>query len=412
MVSKKLGCPLSSIFQQWIAQHQRQEVDAESLPSPPSLSYRILLQTSYSLKARITAAEPVENPHLYKRAGLVTPPEQAIRDIHGAGETAWLLRLVELATQRQQKGSDGCAHSADSESIIYLTTKIRPQGSSVVQELPQDIKRIVQVVDLGSRDPFRWDEEGSTGGGNDSSTTFAKMDNLQQVYQRLKMELDLSGTSRKPTILIWQSLTPLIVVHGFKKVLRLLCALPPCLQVWPVNSHSLTQTQHAQLEDASNAILHLHGGEMNIIRQGIRERGNVLRQKLPFRLEPIVSGRYKQPRFRVVVEVEDKERMKDGDDDCHLNKPANSDDKDEYGSNSVLAEKTKSNEPLHSNGSSRGAPLLIEENDGGRNESATSGNNSSEREPNASFRPRIYMQDDDCEFDDFDEEDPDDDLDI
>ncbi len=368
-----------------------------------------MLQTSYSLTTRITAAEPVENPHLYKRAGLATPPERAIRDIHGAGETAWLLRLVELATKQQQrqKASDSGSSASESVSIIYVTTKSRPQNYSLVEELPQDVRGKVQVLDLGSRDPFGWDEEEMTPG--DGSAPFANMNNLQEVYQRLKMEFN----DRKSVILIWQSLTPLMVVHGFKKVLRLLCALPPCLQIWPVNTQLMTPTQHAQLEDVSNAILHLQGGEMNIIRQGIRERGNVLRQKLPFQLEAIATGTHVGQRYRIVQESEDEERKNEGDGDDHNGKPVNV-ERDEYGSkvNKATPETTNKNKEVsRSDGRSRGAPLRIEENDGGRNESP-GGNLSSEQEPAAPSRPRIYLQDDDPEFDDFDEEDPDDDLDI
>ena len=417
MASKKIGCPLSSIFQQWTAQHQRQQADIENHPSPSPPSYRILLQTSYSLRSRTTAAEPVENPHLYKRAGLLTPPERAIRDIHGASETAWLLRLVELAAQQQQrqrqkqKVSDSDASTAKTGSIIFLTTKARPDDYSIIQELPQDIRKNVQVIDIGSRDPFGWEEK-EKDIDDGKATTFANINDLRQVYRRLKEEFDRASTSGTQVILIWQSLTPLIMVHGFKKVLRLLCALPSCLQVWHVNLQIMTPKQHAQLEDASNAILYLHGGEMNIIRQGIRERGNVLRQKLPFRLEAIVSDTHEQRRFRIVEEAEDEGGRNNDDDDHHSSKAANSaSDKDENGSNAIVVAKTGNIESSHPDGRSRGAPLQIEESDGGRNE-RVGGNVSSENELAGPHRPRIYLEDDDPEFDDFDEEDPDDDLDI
>lgn len=417
MASKKLGCPLSSIFHQWgSAQDQRQnqtvDIESKSRLSPSSLSYRILLQTSYSLKTRISAAEPVENPHLYKRAGLATPAERAIRDIRGASETAWLLHLVELAAQQGQKKKeiDGVNNStADTTSILFLATKPGSGDCSILQELPQDVRKKVRVLDIGSRDPFGWEEK-ENDAGDGTSTEFTLVDNLRQLYRRLQGEFD--GTSGTRVILIWQSLTPLIVLHGFKKVLRLLCALPICLQVWPVNSQVLTPEQNAQLEDASNAILYLHSGEMNIIRQGIRERGNVLRQKLPFRLEAIVSDRHNQTRYRIVKEAEDEERMNDGDDDDNRNvKSARSGDKEGYGSNASAADKSRMVESSSVDGRSRGAQFRIEESDGGRNE-GTGGNLSSENGLAAPNRPRIYLQDDDPEFDDFDEEDPDDDLDI
>ena len=408
MASKKLGCPLSSIFQQWAAQqHHRQQVETESHPSLSSPFYRILFQTSYSLKARITAAEPVENPHLYKRAGLATPSERAIRDIHGAGETAWLLHLFELAVQRQKKKlPDGDVHTTDTGSIIFLTTETRSRNYSLVQELPQEIRKKVQVIDIGSQDPFGWDISTDDG----KNTTLANINNLQQIYQRLEEEFNQTNTSGTPVILIWQSLTPLIVVHGFQKVLRLLCALPTCLQIWPVNLQVMTPKQHAQLEDASNAILYLQNGEMNIIRQGIRERGNILRQKLPFRLEAIVSDRHKQRRFRIVEEAEDEERRNDDDDDHHT-KAGKISNKKGNGVNGGSVYKAGSIESSHIDSRSRGAHLYLEESDGGRNE-RVGGTFSSEMELAAPSRPRIYLEDDDPEFDDFDEEDPDDDLDL
>ncbi len=412
MASKKIGCPVFSIFQQWTAQSQRQQVDTESQPLPSSLSYRILLQTSYSLKNRITAAEPVENPQLYKRAGLATPPERAIRDIQGAGETGWLLRLVELATKQQQSDSDSSDYTVDGGSIIFLKTKSRPQNYCLVEELPQDVRSKIKVLELGSWDPFSWDEkEKDTVTDDERNASFEKIYDIREIYRELRIELNRRCTDGKPAILIWQSLTPLIVVHGFKKVLRLLCALPPCLQIWPINLQVMTPAQHSQLEDASNAILQLQGGEMNIIRQGIRERGNVLRKKLPFRLEVMTSDKYKQPRFRVVQETEEDERRNDGGDDHRNSNAASSSEKAGHASNSAVMEKPKSRDSSISDHRSRGTALHLEESDGGRNESAF-GNGSAVTDPTATSRPRIYLEDDDPEFDDFDEEDPDDDLDI
>jgi len=411
MSSKKLGCPLTSIFQQWIAQHQRQHCDIESHQPLPLRSYRILLQTSYSLKARITAAEPVENPHLYKCAGLATPSERANRDIHGTCETSWLLRLVELAAQQQQRHNEkviNCDDSTtDAGSIIFLTTKRRSQENSIVQELPEDLRREVQVIDAGSRDSFGWDERNKSiiHGKNDN---FVSVDNLRQLYRRLQQKLNEHSNSGKQIILIWQSLTPLILIYGFQNVFRLLCALPTSLQIWPVNLHVMTPQQRKQLEDASNAILYLHDGELNIIRQGIRERGNVLRQKIPFRLEAIDSNRHKQCRFRI-VEAEGED-LNNGDDHKASNATTGR-NKIEKGSNSIVLDKKGSTEPSTSGGRSSGAHLQLEESDGGRNKRVGE-NLSAESEFAVPDRPRIYLEDDDPEFDDFDEEDPDDDLDI
>lgn len=409
MSSKKLGSPLSPIFQQWISS------------SSVASSYRILLQTTYSLQTRISAAEPVENPHLYRRAGVATPQDQATRDIYGGGEAGWLLRLVELAVQQQQQQytSNDAPGTTNITSIVFITTRARPKIYSIIDELPHELRTKVKVIDLSSQDPFGWDKN-SNGDKNaesvgcyDSSTN---MNSLPQLYQRLLEEFstgdattNIHSESKAPVILIWQSLTPLILVHGFPKILGLLCALPTCLQVWPVNVQVMTPKQHAQLEDASNALLCMRDGEMTMIRQGVRERGNIVREKLPFRLT--ASFKDGQRRFRVVEGVGNEHCWDDVDDNDGTNNNINN-DKDGNLKNKISVDKIGS--VKSSNGSrSRGVQLLLEEEDsfGGRNAGILD-KVKSEEKVSAPNRPRIYMEDNDPEFDDFDEEDPDDDLEI
>ncbi|MGK3740027.1 MAG: hypothetical protein ACI8RD_012549 [Bacillariaceae sp.] len=437
MSSKKIGSPLSSIFQQWKTQQQQKQQQLQqekehpsSSPSFSASSYRILLQTSYSLQTRISATEPVENPHLYRRAGVATPQDRATRDIYGGGETTgWLLRLVELAVKQQQQQQQQQQHDVSNDaaanntttnssiaSVVFITTKRRPQNYSVIEELPDELRTKVKVIDLVSNDPFGWDNSDSNDGTDVESVTTTNMNSLPQIYKRLQEEFRKKDAG--PIILIWQSLTPLILVHGFPKILRLLCALPTCLQVWPINVQLLTPKQHAQLEDASNALLCMQGGEMTMIRQGVRERGNILREKLPFRLTPIFKDG--QQRYRVVEGAENKEDTSwydvDHNDDGVNNN--NNDDTNNNNKDVVYASNTKA----MGGSKSRGVQLRIEEEDeedeggnsgGGRNERIVAKVSSSENdEVAAPNRPRIYMQDNDPEFDDFDEEDPDDDLEI
>jgi len=441
MSSKKISSPLLSIFQQWTAQQRQTEANIDrpssslslslslSLAPHSSSSYRILLQTSYSLQARISAAEPVENPHLYKHAGVTTPSERATRDIYGGSETAWLLRLVELAVQQSQNtpDDDASCNDTDSVSIIFLTTKARSQDYSIIQELPHDSQKKVRVIDFASRDPFGWDgnADGNTNDNNVDAddadgkrvtTSRANISNLGQIYRKLQEQFGKSRASGTPVILIWQSLTPLILVHGFQTILRLLCALPTCLQVWPVDSHIMTPEQHAWFENVSNALLCMRGGEMNIVRQGIRERGNIIRQKLPFRLVAVVSNSSDGRQiFRIVEESEDENGSIVTDNEQNSREIAKSNNKSDGIINTTDAKKagsTKSSLHGSSNSSrSRGIQLRIEENDGGRS-GRVEANNVSENEVSALNRPRIYLQDDDPEFDDFDEEDPDEDLEI
>lgn len=126
------------------------------------------------------------------------------------------------------------------------------------------------------------------------------------------------------------------------------------------------------------------------MRQGIRETGNVVREVLPFSLvnqEAVKSDSNVLP-FRL-EELDDK---------------LNADHKEQT---TVVAEEIQSGKDQFSsdptkqkNGRSKIQLRLESEDEGQFN--ATSDN----------FRPRIYLQEDDPEFNDLDEEDPDDDLDI
>ena len=408
MTSKNTGCPLLSIFQQWTALSQSQRIENGTHRSSFSCSYSVLLQSAYSLEARITAAEPSENPHLYRRAKIATPPERAFRDIYGASERAWLLRLIEVSVQNQRrqkiKKFGSVDHKTDTGgSVIFVQTKIRSKHYFLLEELPEELRREVKVIDALPHDTFESDRRRISVDEEHSNKK-----NLRELLKRLKDELNRASTNKAPAIFIWQSLTPLIVVHGFQNTLRLLRAFRGCLQVWPVNLQVTTPKQLAQLEDASNSILYLNSGEMNMIKQGIRERGNVLRQPLLFRLEPITSDTNKQRRFRVVEKAEDQNGGLDHRNDHYTSEVGENRNREMKRSNTTTVENSESNE---SSNKFRGIHLHLEESDGVRNGS-NGGKLSSEIEVPSPARPRIYLQDDDPEFDDFDEEDPDDDLDI
>lgn len=386
MASKMIGSPLSSIFQQWTARQKQGDDNTESRSS----SYNILLQTSYSLRSRVAAAEPVENPHLFKRAGVSTPSEKASRDIYGGSETGWLLRLLELALQQQQQASNA---SSSSNHVVFVKTRAQ---SSLLRELTEEHRQRFTVVDLVAGGPFGWDDD------EEKDNDGCNLNNLRTVHRRLLEEV---SSKSAPAILVWQSLTPLVSVHGFSRILRLLTALPECLQIWTVHGQALAPGDHGRLEDAANALLCLRGGEMTLVRQGIREPGNILRQALPFRLVPTTTnGRYR---------VSEENDETDGAD--IRDEPSTSHNEDKHTPQSKRNSNIHHQEgdtetaiPTKAGRSARGVRLRIEENDGGRNNiredhEASSGSN---------LRPRIYLQDDDPEFDDFDEEDPDDDLEL
>jgi hypothetical protein len=391
MTTKNFVSPLSSIFQQWNGQQK-----GKDSPSPSS-SYRMLLQISSSLQDRIAVAEPVENAHVYHRAGLPTPAERSAKDIIGGGDSAWLLRLLELS-----------AVSAKSdERIVYVKVKSPPNNYCLVQDLPSELHNRVDVVDVSSRNPWGWDDENDDFDGDDGAVN---MSNLPKLFRRLKKEIEAA----KCTKLIWQSLMPLIMVHGFPKVFTMVYSLPPCFQVWPVHVQGLTPRQHALMEDAVNCLMVVQGGEMNMIREGIRERGNILRENLPFQLVTdinILDDGEQHPivRYRVVEDLSEEKGRKNGKEEEKFLA---------VGSSATEANKMNLSEPADNTlqtlqGSRPRVQLRLEEEDHRKSRANINSNQPiCKEEGTGASRPRIFLQDDDPEFNDLDEEDPDDDLDV
>jgi hypothetical protein len=338
MTSKKVGSPLASLFQQWSS-----STSTSTTTTPPS--YRIAFQTNYSMKIRCQAAESdVENIQVYRRAGLPTPKETAIRDI--SGSRAWLEHLAGLAQK---------AHC----HVVFLQT--RRTSTTTAHH---------QTIDL-SKDPWGWDAADDDDADDSSPPSLSDLSKLSKFLQQKALQ------NHSSVVLIWDSLEPFFVVHGFVKTVRFLLTFQNCLQIWPVRVDTLTGSQHAMLEDASQALLRLQGGDMTMIRQGVREPGNIVRERLPFRLEGTK-----------LVEQADKPTVQD---ETAVEAPPPK----EMGNNNNAVKTTSS-----SSSSRPKIQLKMEEEEEKR-----------EPEP-AANRPRIFLQEDDPEFDDLDEEDPDEDLDV
>jgi hypothetical protein len=348
MSSKKLK-PLASLFQQWSQQ-----------PPSETSSYRILLQSTNDLATRLQAAESVENIALYERAGVFTPSQSAIRD--GVGGYAWFEHLINLAVKYF------------SGTIVYIATK--PQDSKISWKLQQHSN--VTVMQIARHNPWGWDDD-------DVDQQQPSLSNLKAVYLSLQELI----SSNPNTILIWESLTPLLAVHGFDKIYNLLTRFEN-FQLWPIRTDTLTSQQHASLEDSAQALLYLKNGEMTMIRQGIREKGNLVRQILPFRLEE--NGK--------LVELDNASNTDESSSFSKAN-PKQQQTKEETTSKQIETS-------IGPSSSSRSNKMQLKLED----DEKVPANSSNTTSSNNDNRPRIYLQDDDPEFDDMDEEDPDDDLDI
>ena len=413
--SSSLLSPLASLIQQWASTtttSSNNDDDQQQQPllslSSSSSSYRVLFQTSYNVKLRSQAVNmnSTEQLAIYQRAKIRPPNGTAIRDIYGPH--AWLQHISSNAVARKK---DDC-------NIIWIQTTPTPPPNSITetkqrqdqQQFDDDAKNISRI-DL-SQDPWGWDDDEDEDG--DKRTTKPSLSDLTGLYDYIQQQI---GSSKRTsgtdgTILIWDSLESFFVVHGFVPTIRFLNKFHKrggCFQIWTIRKSMLTEQQHSQLEDLVEALLVLEDGEMTLMRQGIRERGNLVRQHLPFQLiemdnDDIVNRSGK--RYKLVEE--DEEEKEEINDQGKQQQQLLADNTNQV---SPSANSSSSSSQSNKKSSSSTRPriqLQMEEEEGNETKAMKTEPSSTQQQQ----RPRIYLEDDDPEFDDLDEEDPDEDLDI
>ena len=308
----------------------------------------MLLQHSLGFSQRHAAHVDTE---IYERANVRTPSENAFRDSMGS---AWLECLVVL-------------YQATATKLVWVET---------LQIVEISTGGKVSVVSVANN-PFGWD-------GTEGSTS--TLENLDALLA----EIIASASQKSSTItpVVFESITPILIQHGLQRTMHFLREIANQLNstiVIPVLMESLSGPQHRALEDMAQATLYLHGGDMTLIRQGVRERGNVLREIVPFTVDQLPSGkpviRLQQVKCRNIENVSTTTAPK------ALLPPLDE-------STSRKSGKVK----LHMENNNHAGMTNI-----GPGTSYETGELKN---------PTIFIQDNDPEYNDFDEEDPDDDLDI
>lgn len=322
--------------------------------SVPSRDYVLLLQHSFSFDLRQQAIDDKDHD-VYRRAGLCTPDKNAARDLEGG--SAWLDHITMLL----------CREFGTVLWLRTLPTRFRPADVSNLS-----------IIDAAS-DPFGWNVE--------SGVTLEDLNFLvkavQSKVESIRAELDNDNVQ---VPLVIQSLTPLVQRHGLIPMLRLLDELKSvcCPVIVPVLAEAHNDEDHRRLEDASQAILWLFEGEACLLRQGARERGNLIRETIPY---DIVTN----DRGARTIEIVSEATVHSTPSDVVNGEWASKSMSDTVGDSMTAPVDVGQRLKVH---------LKLEEQDGPRHDSADN------------KKPHIYIDDDDPEFDDFDEEDPDDDLDI
>jgi hypothetical protein len=351
-----------------------------------------------------SAAAEGTTPTLYERAGVRSPPERAWRDLHGS--TAWL----EIIAQSLGRASD---------AVVWVQT-LPGRDRNGISSL-----RNVETTNL-SLDPFGWNAQGE-GEVLGNAPNLENLDRVLQVIQDRVQALSITSSeseqdhgarktasqqhSRGFVPVVLQSATPIVHRHGFARTRQFLQELQRCCPVLvvPTTVESLSGDQHWSLEGMASAILTVEEGAAVMLRRGIRESTNVVREALELDFDDLESStgasqsrRIYLPRVRRVTSF--------------TGMPSPSDPL-QPGKEATLGATTTPQGPAPA-----GKPqiqLSISDEDAPRAANSwRPGRMSSE--PHASTptphderrQPNIIVQDDDPEFDDYDEEDPDDDLDL
>lgn len=298
-------------------------------------SYLIVLQ--HSLHQRHEMASETTDEKVYRRAGVRTPAQNAQRDFLG---TRWL----QLLSKEYKK------------TIWVQTTNV----------IPIDLDNVT-ILNAASN-PFGWEED-------DADTL--TLEDLQGLADAIQNE-----TEKQKRPIVVESLTPILMRHGLLRTLAWLRQLEKCKTtiIVPVLIEALSPTQHHALEDMAQAVLYLQGGDMTMIRQGVRERGNVLRDMVLFEVHTSEAN------GTVSIEIVNQEDTKE-----QLVMPS-----------STTALITLQLDDGEGTSASRPGKVKLQLED----------DNAPPSIKGKANRPHIYVQDNDPEFEDMDEEDPDDDLDI
>lgn len=310
-----------------------------------SSSYLMLLQHSLHQRHTMALEATESDAAVYRRARVRTPAQNAQRDYLG---TVWLSHVA-AELQKTAKG------------LVWLQTT----GAISIKN-----NENVTILNAASN-PFGWDDD------EEPEQEGLTLENLPRLADTIQNEV---AKQKRPVVV--ESLTPIVLRHGLSRTLsflrQLLLKCNTTILV-PILMETLLPAQHRALEDMAQAVLYLQGGDMTLIRQGVRERGNVLREVISFDIST------NEATGAVSIEI----RKKEGDEM----------DKEEVAPVSTSV-------PAAANvkqAAARSGKVKLELED-------DNAPPASKEEP--TNRPHIYVQDNDPEFDDMDEEDPDDDLDI
>ncbi|CAB9522308.1 expressed unknown protein [Seminavis robusta] len=349
---------------------------------------------------------------LYRRARLRTPDENAKRAIWGGA--LWLEYLTQslLHVQQQQQ--------ATASTMIWISTTTRQIPSYVLNRKEESLVKIMSCTSI-----YQTSADDNT--DDDDVSTHPLADLLRQIKQHC------SSTKTHCTSIVIESLTPWIQLYGFSTVYQFIQALiktsSNSLVFIPVLTETLSTAQHRQLEDLSHTCLWLsnHTGQvdLHVLRRGIREQDNRVREIWEFEIAPDTKNDTTNSRpFSLHVgtasttddEQEDSAAPPDQVNLVQAMNPALT--TEETAPRPAIVTEDTAPAPISSSVqevTKRAKKISLQFEDDS-NASQTKQKPVVTQQPAATpppaNAPRIFLQDDDPEYEDYDSDDLDDDLDI
>ena len=357
--------------------------------------YILLFQYECSLYQRVTAATTTttstnnkneDDEDVYKLAGVATPSQCAKYQLQ-----LYPSIMTTLFTE-----------SSTSTNNILLLSCLGPSSLPTVNTTSTGTTSTnIIEIDFFS-DPCGWDGQQNKTIDN---RVIGSIHQLSLVYKTIQQAI--KGDRDQKFVMIWDSITPLIQLHGISKTLLLLQELKKnsniiSLMLLPVSTSSHTSHVHIQLEDVCDAIIsssekasalklyrptsitqHLSSTESNT-RLSIRGGMSKFTQHVLSTAHPKSSFQHKNSTTTIKT-------TKDASFTATIENVSSSSNNNKSKTNRVILSHEPDDHPKEA-----GQPQ--------KSSSSLQTNNNT---------PMIYMEDNDPEFDDFDEDDDiDDDLDI
>jgi hypothetical protein len=422
---------------------QKQQSPTEEVYSP-----LILLQYSSHVSHRIAAANPrtvmataarsrvqqqqqrqqaqfQAEAELYQRAQLRTPEENAQRMIWGGPLWLEYLSLTLLLLSQQAKAQE------QEHPFVWVSTRSTtvPHFIASRKDLP-----FVHVVDA----TCLYQQQQQQQHDNDEASHPLK-DSLTQIQSEVSRACTSTpaaehndASSIPCTSIVLESLTPWIHLYGFAVVhsfVEALLRIPHVLVLIPVLTETLSTSQHQHLEDLAHTALWLsnHTGQvdMHVLRQGIREQDNRVRETWEFTLLPVNNNNNNNSNnipYRLSVGVADDAQETPQDvppDQVNLVQAMNPALTTEHSAPratpaSLIAETTPVVQESTTTSAKRTNKIALKFEEDDKPRSTVRVKPTLQATPPAvpAKAPRIFLQDDDPEYEDYDSDDPDDDLDI